>query len=67
MGIATDTLSAGWAFGPVKGLSSDVEVAVSISGIYVHPMKDLIPIMISLQFCSCERVWSGSVAVTSGS
>ena len=39
-------MAPGWAFGPAKELSSDVEAAISISGIWVHPMKDQIPLMV---------------------
>ena len=48
VGILMDTLPAGCVLGPGKGLSSDVEVAESISGICVHPMKDQIPLIVSL-------------------
>ena len=48
MGILTDTLWAGCNFGPSNGLSSDVEVAVSLLGMCVQPMNDRIPLIVSL-------------------
>ena len=48
VGILTEILPTGCFSGPAKGLSSASEEDVSTSGMCVQPMKDLMPLIISL-------------------
>ena len=59
VGICTETLFGAGAFGPAKGLSSD-GLELSISGTWVQPMKERMPLMVSLYVCSSDDGWSVS-------
>ena len=61
VGKFTLILPVGCCLGAAKGLSSELESAESTSGMCDQPIKDLIPRMVSLEFCSSDNVWSTSV------
>ena len=67
VGRETETFPGVCSLGPSKGLSSDDLVPESMSGMWVHPMYDRIPLIVSVYDCSSERDWSGSVKETSSS
>ena len=46
--MLTEIFPTGCSFGPAKGRSSASELAVSKSGICFQPMKDLMPLSLSL-------------------
>ena len=46
--MLTEIFPTGCSFGPAKGRSSASELAVSRSGICFQPMKDLMPLSLSL-------------------
>ena len=67
VGFWTNTLPGTEAFGPAKGLSSEVLVELSMSGTWDQPIKERIPLIVSPYVCSSEMDCSCSVTVMSWS